>query len=175
MNIIQKIILIIYVSFFVFGCAHHKGSISPNWGIADFDKYGEAYYLDLSQINIGFTKDQVVEEYGDKYFIQKVNNSNTKADFILRFTSYRATSFTDPVEKYVYVAFSQDAVVKKWEVFTDKQGRPLSIQPKSLPASSNKNKDDEYNKLRKLKQLYEDRIITQEEFELKKKEILNRI
>ena len=52
----KSALIIISAMLAVSGCASHKGAIKPNSALADFDKYGEAYYLSLDQIAIGDSK-----------------------------------------------------------------------------------------------------------------------
>ncbi|HEY0660058.1 MAG TPA: hypothetical protein VGD21_01850 [Lysobacter sp.] len=56
----------------------YKGSVKPNWGLADFTKHDEAYYLSLDQIRIGWTKAQVIEEFGKKYRVIESNEKDGK-------------------------------------------------------------------------------------------------
>lgn len=93
------------------GCTHY-GPTKPNWMNADFNKGGEAYYLSAGQIQEGFTKDQVIEEYGPNYkMIPKDENKE-----IFRYTSYRATFATDPIDRFIYVTFVDGVVTEIKEV-----------------------------------------------------------
>ena len=85
--------------------AQHKGSVKPNWGLADFTKHDEAYYLSLDQIQIGWTEDQVAEEFGKKYKSSESVGPDGKTHRTWRFASYRARMLSDPVDSIVTVEF----------------------------------------------------------------------
>lgn len=97
----MKVLLILLTPILLSACASHKGAIKPNAGLADFDKYGEAYYLFLEQINIGDSKEVVIKEYGDRH----ESKANAKGREIWIFKSYQATFARDPIQKLVIVEF----------------------------------------------------------------------
>jgi hypothetical protein len=154
--VVIKNILILSLFFLITSCANHKGAIKPNWGIADFNKYNEGYYLSLDQIKIGDSKDIVLKEFGGNY-IKSTNEINNE---IWSFNSYKATFATDPIEKIVSVEFSNDIVIDLTEKYLIGLNSIVTTEITS----------DE--KLRKLKKLYDDGVITETEFETKKTEIL---
>jgi len=68
--------------------------------------------LSAGQVQEGFTKEQVIEEYGPKYkMIPKDENKE-----IYRYTSYRATFATDPIDRFIYVSFVDGVVTDIKEV-----------------------------------------------------------
>lgn len=152
-------IVIVLAMATVSGCGSHKGAIKPNGALADFDKYGEAYYLSLDQIAIGDSKAKTVEEYGDKYQVKKLDNNREQWIF----ESYRATFARDPVDKLIYVEFSNGKVVDKYEI---KPGQ--SAQVPARQASP-------IEQIQQLDRLRNDGIITEEEFQAKKKKLLEKI
>jgi hypothetical protein len=153
---VMKQLLVLLTSMSLTACASHKGAIKPNSGLADFDKYGEAYYLSLEQIKIGDSKEVVTNEYGDKY----ESKTNDKGREIWIFKSYQATFATDPVEKLVIVEFVNANVSDVSEKY---------LRGKS-PTTSKPIAADE--RLRKLKALHDDGVISDEDFESKKMELL---
>ena len=152
----MKILIIIFATILLSACGSHKGAIKPNPSLADFDKYGEAYYLSIDQLKIGDPKDVVIKEYGDKY----ESKTNDQSREIWIFKSYQATFARDPVQKLVTVEFMNDRV--------------SDVSEKYLrgPKSNVSNQASADERLRKLKALHKDGIISDEEFESKKKEIL---
>ncbi|MCP3943535.1 MAG: hypothetical protein GY710_18945 [Desulfobacteraceae bacterium] len=155
----MKAVFILFTVIFLTSCASYKGTIRPNWGIADFDKYGDAYYLSTEQIKIGDTKEIVIEEYGNRF----KSNTNDNGSEIWSFKSYKATPFTDPVEKIVIVEFTNDLVIDVSEKY---------IIGQNSVTSTEKRLDE---KLRRLKKLLDDGIISKQEFETKKAEILKKM
>jgi len=154
----MKNLLILVTLVLLSACtAAHKGAITPNSGLADFDKYNEAYYLSLEQIKIGDPKEKVIAEYGSKYETKK----NDKGREIWVFKSYKATFSRDPIQKLVTVEFINSLVSD----VTEKYLRDINTVTTKEPSSE--------EKLRKLKSLRDDGIITDADFEKKKKEILN--
>lgn len=110
-------------------------------------------------MKIGDSKDVVIEEYGDKYET-KSNDQNRE---VWIFKSYQATFARDPVQKLVTVEFMNDHVSDLSEKYL--RG-PKSNVPKQVSADE---------RLRKLKKLHNDGIISDEEFKYKKKEILDEL
>jgi len=152
----MKIFLILIATAVLSSCSEHKGCIKPNPSLADFDKYGEAYYLSIEQINIGDSKELVIREYGDKY----VSKINDKGREVWIFKSYQATFATDPVRKLVTVEFINSTV-------SDVTEKYLRGSNSELPSSGPE------ERLRKLKALHDDGIITDADYETKKNELLH--
>jgi hypothetical protein len=142
-------------------CANHKGAISPNWSLADFDKYDAAYYLDLDQVRIGDTKDKVIEEYGGDYSVVATRRENEHRFERWKFTSYRATSMRDPVDKYVYVSFKDDLVIGKNEELVGRAAQSGSSDP--------------VERIERLKALRDQGAISKDEYEAAKRKILERM
>ena len=149
--------------------AQHKGSVKPNWGLADFTKKDESYYLSLDQIHLGWTEAQVIQEFGNKYKTSEYVDLGGVTHKLLRFESYRARMLSDPVDSIVTVDFVNDLVVGAKQVpapGSDVQANELTSEkstPKSAPA----------DKLKELSGLLEQGLITQEEYEVKRKEVID--
>lgn len=161
-----KFLTLILTAIILSGCGSHKGAIRPNAGLADFDKYGEAYFLDVNQIPIGSSEEHVKSEYGSKFDIVKSDTSSGKLLVQWKFTSYRATFATDPIQKYMYVTFIDHRVSSVDEVYV---GKPP--KSKKAPASN----DGPIEQLEKLKKLHFKGIITDDEYETKRTIFLNKI
>jgi len=140
------------------GCASYKGTLKPNWWLADFNKYGEAYYLSTEQIKIGDDKDTVEKEYGSKYKAEK----DKKGRDIWIFKSYKATAATDPVQKVIKVEFIKDKVTNISEKYTNGGSQSCNVQTVE-------------SRMRQIQRLYADGIISKEEFEIKKGELLKEL
>ena len=154
-----------YLSIFIYssllllgGCGTHSGSQKPNFWIADFDKYGEAYYLNTNQIKIGDNKTIVTKEFGTKHETSMAGSIET-----WKYSSYRATGFRDPIDKYVYVDFKNDHVIDVREELLGRRNTPQTTQP------------DPFSKLQKLKDMHDSGVLNDKEYEAKKKEILDRL
>jgi|GEM_PF-6435163 len=145
--------------FFLSACGTHKGTTKPNWFLADLDKYGEAYYLSVEQVRVGDTKETVINEYGPKYDVSSDRNTETWT-----FKSYRATGFRDPLDKMVYVYFENNHVIEVREELIGRGASPVRAQA-----------PDTVDALRQLKGLYDEGIISEQEYDDKKQEILNRM
>jgi hypothetical protein len=158
-------ILLLTVLLGAAGCGSHKGAIKPNAGLADFDKYGKAYYLSLDQIKLGDTQDQVMHEYGSDYEVVETKRMDGHQLERWRFTSYRATFARDPVDKYVFVSFKDQLVVGMSEELVGRSSTPAQT------TGSN----DPLDKLERLKRLLDQGAITKEEYETKKRELLNKM
>jgi hypothetical protein len=158
--------IVILIAISVAGCGSHKGAISPNAGLADFNKYGEAYYLDVAQVPIGSTEEKVRAEYGDKYEVVESKQVDGKLIERWKFTSYRATFARDPIDKYMFVTLADRRVTNVDEMLVGRSGQPVQqAQPKM----------DTYEQLEKLKQLHDAKVITAEEYEAKRKLLLDQI
>lgn len=142
-------------------CANHKGAISPNWSLADFDKYDAAYYLDLAQVKLGDTKDKVVEEYGSDYSVVETKRENEHRFETWKFPSYRATAMRDPVDKYVYVSFKDDLIIGKNEGLVGRAAQSGS--------------SDAVERIVRLKALRDQGAISKDEYEEAKRKILERM
>ncbi len=152
----SRIFILFLGVLLISGCGSHTGTRKPNWFVADFDKYGEAYYLDLKQVKIGDNKATVEREYGKKYDVVMNNGRET-----WKYASYRTTPFTDPLHKYVYVGFHDDLVIDVSEEYLNQAHAPKTSDPTET--------------LRKLKKMYDEGILTEQEYLEKKHEILNRM
>lgn len=148
------------------GCGSHKGAVSPNASLADFDKYGAGYYLSVEQIPTGASEELVKSEYGDGYEVVESKQTDGKLIERWKFTSYRATFMRDPIDKYIFVTLADHRVRNVKEVLLGRSEQPpQQAQPKLDP----------YEKLEKLKGLHDARIITDEEYEAKRKALLGQI
>lgn len=147
--------LVVFITTVV-GCVPHKGAVKPNASLADFNKYGKAYYLSLDQIDIGNSKKEVIEAYGQEYSEDLTPGGLT----IWIFESYRATFASDPVEKLVTVVFKNDVVIEKSETYLNA----------SIPVESTEQGIAE--RLRELKSLRDDDVISESDYQNKKAELL---
>ena len=151
--------------------SERKGSIKPNGFLADFNKYDEAYYLSVEQLRVGYTKAQVIEQYGEKYSVVESKLIDGKKLETWKFTSYRARQFSDPIDRFVFVEFVDELVVNAIEKPINKSLPEVSLvkaeqaQPQSTAAV----------KLKQLQELLDQKLITQEEFEVKRKQILSEL
>ena len=139
----MKIQIIIFASILLGACGSHKGAIKPNPSLADFNKYGEAYYLSIDQLKIGDPKDVVIKEYDDKY----ESETNDQSREIWIFKSYQATFAIDPVQKLVTVEFMNDSISDVSEKYL--RGQKPNV-PKQVSADE---------RLCRLKRLHKDGII----------------
>ncbi len=151
--------LLLIASLIFSSCANHKGAIKPNWGLADFDKYKEPYYLSTEQVRIGSSKEGVIREFGDNYE-SRINGEGRE---IWVFKSYQATFATDPVQKLVTVEFINSIVSDVTERYL--RG-PDSLRPSHSGPEE---------RLRKLKALHDDGIISDSDYEAKKAELLGEL
>jgi hypothetical protein len=151
--------------------AEYKGSVKPNWGLADFTKHDEAYYLSLDQIKIGWTEVQVAEEFGNKYKSSESIGPDGKAHKTWRFASYRARMLSDPVDSIVTVDFVDGLVVSAKQVpAPGSDVQPAELAPVSTVAASTP-----AERLKALQELLDQNLITPEEFESKRKALIDGI
>jgi hypothetical protein len=143
----------------------HKGSVKPNGWLADFNKHDEAYYLSVDQLRVGYTQTQVIEQYGKKYSIVETKLVDGKKLETWKFTSYRARQFSDPVDRFVFVYFIDGLVVNATEKPVDNSLSEVSLVKAESAAA----------KLKQLQELLDQKLITQEEFETKRKDILSKL
>ena len=151
--------------------AQHKGSVKPNWGLADFTKHDEAYYLSLDQIQIGWTEDQVAEEFGKKYKSSESVGSDGKTRKTWRFNSYRARMLSDPVDSIVTVEFVDGLVAGAKQV----PAPGSDVLPSELAAPSAQSTTTPAERLNALKELLDQKLITPEEYENKRKALIDGI
>ena len=151
--------------------AQHKGSVKPNWGLADFTKQDEAYYLSLDQIQIGWTEDQVAEEFGKKYKSSESVGPDGKTHRTWRFASYRARMLSDPVDSIVTVEFVDGLVAGAKQV----PAPGSDVIPAELAAPSSQSAATPADRLNALKELLDQKLITPEEYESKRKALIDRI
>lgn len=166
MRYVKTFIICTFSAAFLTGCGAHKGARQPNVGLADFDKYGEAYFLSIDQVPIGVSEQRVRAEYGDKYEIVESAVVEGKLVEKWKFTSYRAKFGLDSISKYMYVTLTDKFVTDVNEVLVEKAKRKKQKQSPSL---------DPYEELSKLKQLHTKGIITDQEYETKRTLLLERI
>jgi len=151
--------------------SERKGSVKPNGWIADFNKHDEAYYLSVDQLRVGHTKEQVIKEFGKKYSVVETKLIDGKKSETWKFTSYRARQFSDPVDRFVFVEFLDELVVNAIEKPINKSLPEVSLvkadqsQPQSTAAV----------KLKQLQELLDQKLISQDEFEAKRKQILSEL
>ena len=160
------LILFLTILFTVAGCGSHKGAVKPNAGLADFNKYGKAYYLSLEQIQLGYTQDQVTNEYGSDYEVIESKTTEDHSFETWRFVSYRATFSRDPIDKYVFVSFRDQLVINKREEWLGRR---------EGPSSQSTNTGDKLEKLERLKRLLDQGAITQEEYETMKRDVMEQM
>lgn len=158
MRLVPGTLLIIFLTC----CASHKGAVEPNAALADFDKFDEAYYLSINQVQPGDSKNKVREEYGDK-FRREDSGENSE---IWIFTSYRATFARDPIDKYVHVRFSGDQVVSIEEVAPNGE----RLESKGGNSSAPKSVEE---RLKALDRLKTEGLISEEEYHRKRADILS--
>lgn len=151
--------------------AQYKGSVKPNWGLADFTKHDEAYYLSLDQIRLGWTENQVVEEFGKKFKESSYVDSAGITRKVYRYQSYRARMMSDPVDSIVTVEFVDGRVVGAKQVpapGSDVVANELKPGTPNEPGKS-------AARLTELKALLDQKLITPEEYETKRKALIDGI
>ena len=82
---------------------------------------------------------------------------------VWKFPSYRARFAPDPIEKHLIVAFTDGRVSDVYEEWHDRKDRSTSTS------------DDPIRKRERLKGLRDRGVITEEEFDAKKSELLDEI
>jgi len=115
---------------------------------------GVEEYRVFHQAGTGFTPMSSVREYAE----ERANAFCGRQGKVMNATSEQAT--TPP---YVLGNFPKVEIIFS-----------CVDNPKNLTSSTSANGDDQYTRLRKLKGLLDDRVITQDEFETEKKKILSR-
>jgi hypothetical protein len=151
--------------------AEYKGSVKPNWGLADFTKHDEAYYLSLDQIKIGWTEAQVAKEFGNKYRSSESVGPDGKAHKTWRFASYRARMMSDPVDSIVTVEFVAGLVVGAKQV----PAPGSDVQPAELAPVAAAAPITTADRIKALQGLLDQNLITPEEFEGKRKALIDGI
>lgn len=148
----------------------YKGSVKPNWGLADFTKHDEAYYLSLDQIRIGWTQAQVIEAFGKKYKVVEISEVDGKKHESWRFNSYRARMLSDPVDSSVTVEFIDGVVVNAKQV----PAPGSDVQPSELVKMGTAPPQNSISdRLKELQQLLDDKLISTEEYEAKRKALID--
>lgn len=112
----MRMALVALSVLFLAACGSHRGAVSPNAGLADFDKYGKAYYLSAAQVPIGATEHKVKAEFGDEYEVAESATVDGRLVEKWQFRSYRATFSRDPVDKFMFVTLTDHRVTNVEEV-----------------------------------------------------------
>ncbi len=108
-------------------------------------------------------------EYGDEYEVVESAVVDGQLVEKWKFVSYRATFARDPVDKFMIVTLVNHRVTNIAETLV---GRANRQQPPIAPVQS---KPDPFQQLEKLKGLHDAKIITDAEYEAKRKELLDQI
>lgn len=119
----MRMLLVALSVLFLAACGSHKGAVSPNAGLADFDKYGKAYYLDVSQVPIGASEATVKAEFGDEFTVIESATVDGRLVEKWKFISYRATFARDPVDKFMFVTLTDYRVTNVEEVLVGRRAR----------------------------------------------------
>ena len=156
-----KYVLVIILTLIV-GCSH----------VNDREKYPS---LKMNDIKIGMTKQQVIKILGQPSSTSAINNTV--------YLNYRLHEWNHPDGKEktdYYIRFIDDKVESygKFGDFDSTKPPTVRIEKDETIKQDTNMKTEEkpnlYNELLKLKELKEQGILTEEEFELKKKEILKK-
>ena len=126
--------------------------------------------MSLDQIRIGWTKAQVIEEFGKKYRVIESNEKDGKNHESWRFASYRARMMSDPVDSLVTVEFVDGVVVNARQV----PAPGSDVQPSELvKAGAAPSQVSVGDRLKQLQKLLDDKLISKEEFEVKRKALID--
>jgi outer membrane protein assembly factor BamE (lipoprotein component of BamABCDE complex) len=156
-----KYVFVIILTLIV-GCSH----------VSDREKYPS---LKMNDIKIGMTKQQVIEIMGTPSSTSAINNT--------MYLNYRIHEWNHPEgqERTSYFVRFIDGKVEAYGKSGDFDStKPPTVRiekDETIKQDTNmkiEEKPDLYNELQKLKDLKEQGLLTEEEFELKRKEILKK-
>ncbi len=170
-HVFRLLVLIVVLMAAAPAMAQYKGSVKPNWGLADFTKHDEAYYLSLDQIQIGWTEAQIIGEFGKKFKSTESTGADVRIHKTWRFASYRARMLSDPVDSIVTVDFVNGIVVGAKQV----PAPGSDVQPSDLSAQPPKSGSTPADRINALRELLDQNLLTPEEYERKRKAIVDGI
>ncbi|MEO6364965.1 MAG: SHOCT domain-containing protein [Luteimonas sp.] len=119
----------------------------------------------------GWTEAQVAEECGKKYKSSESVVTDKKKRTTWRFASYRARMLSDPVDSIVTVEFVDGLVVGAKQV----PAPGSDVQHVELTPTATEAPDTPADRLKSLQGLLDQKLITPEEFENKRKALIDGI